>query len=100
MCGAVTATVDELERPSETRSPNLHSIVERIKPVVAPLMESEHSGDRDALISRAVRANIRSSVSQVRHGSRILEKLAEHGLMVVGAEYDLESGVVSFFDDA
>lgn len=101
LCGAVTATVDELERPSEGRSPNLHSIVERIQPVVQPLMDSEFAADRDELIRRAVRANIRASVSQVRHGSRIVETLIENdGLLVVGAEYSLETGVVDFFDDA
>ena len=101
MCGAVTATVDELERPSESRSPNLRSIVDRIRPVVAPLIEAEPAGDRNALIRRAVRANIRASVGQVRHGSQILESLIERdGLLVVGAEYSLETGVVTFIEDA
>lgn len=101
MCGAVTATVDELVRPSETRSPNLRSIVDRIRPAVQPLLETNGGKDRDELIRRGVRANILASVSQVRHGSRILETLIEEdGLLVVGAEYDLGSGVVSFFDDA
>jgi carbonic anhydrase len=101
MCGAVTATVDELERPSESRSPNLRSIVDRIRPVVEPLMEGGQGVDRDTLIRRAVRANIRASVGQVRHGSQILESLIEHdGLLVVGAEYSLETGEVSFFEDA
>jgi carbonic anhydrase len=101
MCGAVTATVDELERPSESRSPNLRSIVDRIRPVVEPLMDAEPGGDRGTLIRRAVRANIRASVSQVRNGSWILESLIERdGLLVFGAEYDLETGVVTFLEDA
>ena len=40
-CGAVQATLDELERPSENRSPNLRSIVERIRPSIEPLLETE-----------------------------------------------------------
>jgi len=37
-------------------------------------------------------------VGQLRHGSRLLEGLIRNdGLMVVGAEYALESGVVEFF---
>ena len=48
---------------------------------------------------QAVRANIRASVNHLRHGSAILERLIqEDGLLVVGAEYSLESGVVEFFD--
>lgn len=106
-CGAVEATLEELERPSESRSPNLRSIVERIRPsvetvvetVVETAIESERRSGRDALLERAVRANIRASADHLRHGSEILERLIrEDGLMVVGAEYSLESGVVDFFD--
>jgi carbonic anhydrase len=46
-----------------------------------------------------VRANIRASAGQLRHGSEILEQMiAGDGLVVVGAEYSLETGLVDFFD--
>ena len=49
----------------------------------------------------AVRANVRASVDHLRHGSRILEDLVvAERLVVVGAEYDLSSGEVVFFDQA
>ena len=55
--------------------------------------------DRAALIHHAVRQNIRMSANQLRHGSDILEQLIEkNGLLVVGAEYSLETGEVEFFD--
>jgi carbonic anhydrase len=55
--------------------------------------------DPDALFRDAVRANVRASVDHLRHGSELLEKLIrEDGLLVVGAEYSLETGVVTFFD--
>src|SRR5690606_2120918 len=91
-CGAVQATVEELERPSESRSPNLHAIVDRIRPSVETLLETDLAGDREALIRHAVRANIRLSVAHLKHGSRILEDLVDNdGLRVIGAEYDLET---------
>jgi len=100
-CGAVTSTVDELERPSEQRSPHLRSIVNRIKPSVESLMQTELRHDRNRLIGHAVRANIRSSVDHLRHGSQILEELiGREGLQIVGAEYSMETGVVEFFDDS
>jgi carbonic anhydrase len=98
-CGAITATIDALERPQEEHSRNLWSIVERIRPSVEPLLETEPQGDRNTLIERAVRANIRASASQLRHGSPIVERLIKRdGLLVVGAEYSLETGLVDFFD--
>ena len=99
-CGAVQATLSELERPAEIRSPNLRSIVDRIRPSVESLLDTELRTDRDALMRRAVHANMLASVEQLRHGSQSLEHaIAETGLRIVGAVYSLETGVVDFFDD-
>lgn len=96
-CGAVQATLDELDQAVENRSPNLRSIVNRIRPAVQPLMTPGTPVDH--LLPRAVRANIRASAHQLRHGSEIIETLIEEdGLLVVGAEYALETGEVEFFD--
>ncbi len=98
-CGAVEATVDDLTRPAGNQSLNLRTIVDRIRPSVSPLMDSPLRHDRSALLREAVRANVRVSVSQLRQGSEILENLVHHdGLLVVGAEYSLETGKVDFFD--
>lgn len=98
-CGAVLATLEELERPQENRSPNLRAIVDRVRPAVEPLLATEHTNDPDALVQQAVRANIRASVKQLQRGSPILEQLIrEDELLVVGAEYSLETGRVDFFD--
>lgn len=97
-CGAIEATVSELKQPSSNRSPNLQSIVNRIQPSVQTLMEAGLDDDRAALVRLATRANIRASVSQLKHGSRILENLvANDGLQIVGAEYSIETGEVDFF---
>jgi len=98
-CGAILATLDELEGGSGERSRNLASIVDRVRPSVETLLETDVAKDRESLVRHAVRANVRVATSQIRHGSRILEDLHEkNGLMVVGAEYSLETGVVEFFD--
>jgi carbonic anhydrase len=99
MCGAVLATIEELERPTAQRSPNLRSIVERIRPSVERLIEGEQGPPTKALVERAVRANIHASVDQLRHGSAVLESLIQNdGLLIVGAEYSLETGIIDFFD--
>ncbi len=98
-CGAVQATLDELQRPTAGQSRNLQSIVDRIRPSVAGLLATELRHDPEALSREAVRANVRVSADFLRHGSAILEHLIERdGLLVVGAEYSLESGAVEFFD--
>jgi carbonic anhydrase len=99
MCGAILATLEELARPAAGQSPNLRSIVDRVRPSVEGLLGG---GLRDdALVHAAVRANIRASADHLRHGSALLEqRIQRDGLRVVGAEYSLESGVVDFFDGA
>ncbi len=98
-CGAVLATIDELRRPSEDQSRNLRSIVDRIRPAVEGLMKTDLAHDPAMLVRKAVRSNIRIAANQLRHGSEILEQLIQKdGLLVVGAEYSLETGVVDFFD--
>jgi len=100
-CGAIQATLDELQRPTETQSRNLSSIVDRIRPSVEELLATDLRHDPAALAEHAVRANVRASADHLRHGSEILEELiASDGLVVVGAEYSLETGVVEFFDGA
>jgi len=99
-CGAILATIEELRRPTENQSPNLRAIVDRVRPAVEPLLPGRRA-DETALVRDAVRANIRASVDGLRHGSAILEALVrEEGLLIVGAEYGLASGRVTFFDEA
>lgn len=95
-CGAVDATLAELSREQELRSPNLRSIVDRIKPAVEPLLDAPEG----LTLPKAVLANVRHSVEQLRHGSQILEELIDKGeLIVVGAKYWIETGEVRFLDD-
>jgi carbonic anhydrase len=96
-CGAVVATLEELRRPNDNHSRNLRSIVDRIRPSVQDLLAE--GMDPEALVDAAVRANVRVSANHLRHGSALLERLiANEGLLVVGAEYSLASGLVDIFD--
>lgn len=99
MCGAVRATIDELEKPSTETSFNLLSIVNRIRPTVEPLFQTELKNDAEKLMAVSIRANILAAVNHLRHGSQILEQLVNRGqLEIVGAEYSLETGEVLFID--
>ena len=96
-CGAINATIDALTDSPDKDLGNLRSIVDRIRPAVENLMNLGLS-DTD-LAQQAVRSNARISVNSLRHGSQILERLCEDDkLVIVAAEYCLETGKVDFFD--
>jgi carbonic anhydrase len=99
-CGAVEATLDAMEGAGAPASTNLLSIVQRVRPSVETVREAGGDLGREALLRKAVRANVRVSVDHLRHGSAVLERLIEReGLAVVGAEYDVDTGRVDFFDE-
>lgn len=98
-CGAVTATVEEVVKPTNFKSRNLKSIIDGIRPSVEPLLRTDLRNDMDALIEKAIRANVDVSVGQLRRGSEVIEERIQNGsLVIVGAEYSLETGRVSFWD--
>jgi len=100
-CGAITATIEELRQPALHQSAGLRAIVDRIRPAVEPLLATPIREQAEALVAHAVRANIRAAADHLRHGSAILERLVEEdGLLIVGAEYCLRTGVVDVFDGA
>ena len=98
-CGAILATLEELQQPAVHQSRNLRSIVDRVRPAVEGLLKTELRHNLDALVRHAVRANVSVSANHLRYGSEILEQLIrDDGLLVVGAEYSLETGVVEVLD--
>jgi carbonic anhydrase len=100
-CGAISATLDDVLGVAPSQSRNLRSIVDRVRPSIETLLAGRTAcDDSEALVREAVRANVRASVGHLRHGSELLERLVQNdGLVVIGAEYSLETGIVSFFED-
>ena len=100
-CGAVKATLDELEHPSDRHSSNVLSIVNRIRPTIEPLFQTGLRENPEQLLGASIRANIRAATNHLRHGSQRLEDLIQQGrLRIVGAEYSLETGKVEFIDES
>ncbi len=98
-CGVILATLEELQQPTENQSVNLRAIVDRVRPSVEALLATDLAQDLGELVKAAVRANILASVGHLRHASPVLEQLIQNeGLLIVGAEYSLETGIVEFFD--
>lgn len=98
-CGAILASLDELTQPGAEQSRGLRDILDRVRPAVESFLDTDLRHDREALVRGAVRANVRIAASHLRHGSALLEKLVDEGrLLIVGAEYSLDTGIVEFFD--
>ena len=98
-CGAIIATLDDLRGHARPESRSLRSIIDRVRPSLEPLMASGVSSNEDAFLHQAIRTNVRASADHLRHGSELLEELVnKDGLLVVAAEYSLETGEVDFFD--
>ena len=98
LCGGVGATLDVLLGRARPGSRGLMSIVDRIRPSVEPLLQTELKTREEELARVAIRANVRASANQLRRGSAIIERMLERGLAVVGGVYDLATGEVDFFD--
>ena len=101
-CGAVSATIDSIATGNGPTSKNIRSITDRIAPHVEGLVRGsfQDQDQRAGVLREAVRTNVRNSANQLRHGSQLLEELVLKGqLVVVTAEYELESGRVHFFGD-
>jgi carbonic anhydrase len=98
-CGAIEATIDALQAPDESQSMHINSIVEYVRPSVEDVLASTQDYDRDTVMAKAIRANVRKTVNGLLNGSATLERLIrKEGLQVVGAEYSLETGLVDFFE--
>ena len=95
-CGAVKASIAALDGGGQAPSDDLAHLIDCIRPAVQPLLD-EGESDGQALTRRAVQANIENTVAALGSRSAILEQRVEQGgLLIVGAEYSLESGVVNF----
>ncbi len=99
-CMAIHATFDAVEGKKTVLSDNIHDIVDRIRPHIDRVIRRKKGAKKTPQTVRdATRANILASADHLRHGSRFLEDMVRHQeLMIVGAEYDIETGVVDFFD--
>lgn len=97
-CGAIKATLNHIEDSQAISSENIHDIVSRIKPHIFPITQMNELSEHEKL-NKAVEINVRASVNQLSHSSRLIEGLTQQGKMqIFGAVLDLETGKVNFLD--
>ena len=99
-CGAVKATLDAMKGKKSVTAENIQAIVGRIRPHIEKVASRSRLTSKNAIWRDAVRANVLASTDHLRHGSRFLEELVrEKKLVIIGAEYCIETGLIDFFDN-
>jgi carbonic anhydrase len=98
-CGAVAATVGAAQTGTRPESDNVQNIVLEILPSVKAAMRETSGSSKDQLVRTATELNVRRSVANLVERSAVIGRLVADGkLRVVGANYDLHSGEVVFYD--
>ena len=98
-CGAVKGACDHVEMG------NLTELLSKLQPAVYSERETSDIGKRNSkngtFVENVSAINVRRSVKNIIERSFILEQMVENGeIGVVGAMYNIETGVVEFYDDA
>jgi carbonic anhydrase len=91
-CGAVKGAIDNVQLG------NLTALLSKIRPAVSA---TEYKGERTAtnyaFVDAVARKNVELTMESIRRRSAVLDELEDAGaIRIVGAMYDLESGVVEF----
>ena len=98
-CGAINATIDSLAAPTEDLSPNIRGIADHILPSIEPLIQVTPPLEREELVRQSVRRNVSAGIRRLQETSDILARsIRETGLLIVGADYSLDTGEVDFFE--
>ena len=87
-CGAVKATVEAVEN-NATAEAEINWLVDSIRPAVE--QAKAQPGD---LLDNSVKANVSLTVEQLKESSILSEAVEKGELKIVGARYDLDTGVV------
>lgn len=95
-CGAVAAAVAVVEQGATFAG----SIGRMVEPIIPAVLTARSRGARD-LLDASVRANVSRTVERLRTASEplVLDRIRSRKLRIVGARYDLDDGVVDFFDE-
>jgi carbonic anhydrase len=97
-CGAVKGACDHIEMG------NLTELLSKLQPAVYAESETRQIENRNSkngiFVENVATINVKRSVKNIIERSFILEQMVENGeIGVIGAMYNIETGVVEFYDD-
>lgn len=90
-CGAVKAAIDKVELG------NITPMLEKIRPAVEKVEYSgEKSSKNEEFVSKVCESNVIHTMETIRERSPILKEMEDNGeIKIIGAVYDMDSGIVS-----
>ena len=91
-CGAVAATVDNLD----LAGPATHNHIDTLIDAIRPALDHIDADSKAAFVDAGVRENAHHVAIQIRNSTPVMDELAAAGVLVAATYYDLEDGVVSW----
>jgi carbonic anhydrase len=95
-CGAVKGACDDVKLG------NLTGLLQKLKPAIntATMKLHESTSGNAAFVENVARLNVMQTLNEIPKRSPILSGLIEEGkVILVGAMYHVETGVVEFYED-
>lgn len=95
-CGALKGGLDA-EQIEDLGMDNLNHLIYHFEPLIQDIIGEgeERSSKNEQLLERLNKANIQQTIQDIRHQSSTLRKLEKKGkIKIVGASYDVETGIV------
>lgn len=92
-CGAIKGAIDKVQLGKLT------GLLAKIRPAVeATRYQGERSAENDDFVDAVARKNVELTMADIRRRSAVLAELETSGAVkIVGAMYNLETGLVEFF---
>lgn len=95
-CGAIKGACDHVEMG------NLTTLLEKVKPAIEAeksVKDNRHAANSE-FVEKVASLNVRLTKKQILQNSPILKDMISKGeIALVGGMYDVETGVVNFYDD-
>lgn len=94
-CGAVTSACNKV------KDGNITALLHKIKPAIEleKTVKENRGGSNSDFVEKVAILNVHNAIEEIRDRSQIISDMEKDGkVIVVGANYDVESGKVDFFE--
>lgn len=93
-CGAINSAIKAFNKPNHKASDNLQSILNHIYPVLEKIPQNQSD-----ILNLAIKSNVKYQVADLlKKDEYIAQKVKNEEIIVVGANYELKTGLVKILD--